>query len=719
MIYVYMVVDGVESILYSPTPSQPDEKILQPMLDMEVNRAGSLTFDIYPNNPLYPDIMNPLAEFIVRDVEAEDPELWRGRLYEIKDGFYKNKHITLEGELAYLQDSLQEPAEFKNVTPKEFLAALLKVHNKKMPAYKQFQLGRVTVTDDHSADSITKRVNKGSYTTSYSDKTFDKISSLISSVGGHLEIRWENGVRYLDYLKDYEKTTSQTIQFGVNLLDFSATWNISDLATVLVPVGTSVTTTDESGNSVSSNTLVSSVNNGSPYIINQTAAAQYGRREQCINFSGIIDPTILLAVGKKWLSDMQFDNMVLEINAVDLADLTDSAEPLRFLHRVHAVSAPHGMDKYFPVTKISLSLDDPSRNVYTMSTTAKPVKTMSTAITDHDQDMENALSGLADEIADIKKKVAAYNNSGAPLDDWIYGLVEIVFDKDDWRYKDDKIKLVHKEFVTRQYISDNEWFKQIGTSMGSSNKSYDTWVDSLFPDDESHNITFAPVPGYDTEVEGNIEPGSLEDQGELFMFKYYGYFNWFTPADSSSYVIYVVAKFREQYQDGSTTYTTAPTVIGRDSSFYYSNCGGIGVSPVAVGTYPANSLIWMNEYGTYGVSLGDSQMRVDVTERYYVFAQCFHVAPAVGDTYTNVLIIANGSSMLASHDAVGGLAPSDGNPSRYYLNVPSPDGYGESPAFTESAMSIKYIATCESAYGQITIQEVMDNVKGLAKTFNL
>ena len=717
MIYIYMVVGGVESILYSPTPSQPNEKIFNPVLDMEVNRAGSLTFDIYPNNPLYSSITNPLAEFIVRDADDDDLELWRGRLYEITDGFYKNKNVTIEGELAYLQDSLQVPAEFKNVTPKEYLSALLKVHNKKMPAYKQFQLGRVTVTDDHSADQITKRVNKGSYTTSYSDKTFDKISSLISSVGGHLEIRWENGVRYLDYLKDYEKSTTQVIQFGVNLLDFSARWNISDLATVLVPIGASTTTTDDSGNSETANTMVSSVNNGSPYILNQTAMDQYGRREQSVTFSGIIDPTVLLAVGKKWLTDMQFDNMVLEINAVDLAILTENTEPLRFLQKVHAVSEPHGMDKYFPVTKIKLVIDDPSKNVYTMSTTAKPVKTMSTAITDHDQDIEDALSGLSDEIADIRKQVASYQTKVTPLDQWIFGKVEIVFDKDDWRYKDDKIKLVHREFITRQYLSDNEWLKQTTHVMGDSNKSYDKWVDSLAPDKIAHDINFWPVPGYDVQT-GAIEPGSIDDKG-LFFYKYYGYLNWQTPADGSTYVIYVVAKFYSTYDDLGNTVTTAPTMFGRGSQNYYSNEGALGISDSAVGTYFAGALLMTNPFNTYGVAMGDSQMRVDVTERYYVFSQCFNVAPTVGDTYTNVLVIANGSSMLMSHDNMGGLAPSDGPPGKYFLNVPYIDGYDSQSAFTDCATSIAYIATCESAYGQITMQEVIDNVQGLAKTFNL
>ena len=112
-------------------------------------------------------------------------------------------------------------------------------------------------------------------------------------------------------------------------------------------------------------------------------------------------------------------------------------------------------------------------------------------------------------------------------------------------------------------------------------------------------------------------------------------------------------------------------------------------------------------------------MRIDATERYYVYAQCYNVAPAVGDTYTNVLVIANGSTMLTSSDNVGGLTPSTNVTSAYFLNVPTIDAYRTSTEYTDSAMSIKYIATCESAYGQITMQEVMDNVKGLAKTFGL
>ena len=86
----------------------------------------------------------------------------------------------------------------------------------------------VTVTD--SNDSLYRYTNY--------EKTIECINDkLIGRLGGHLRVRKVNGVRYLDYLSDYPNTNKQVINFGKNLLDFTKSYDLSELATVIVPLG--------------------------------------------------------------------------------------------------------------------------------------------------------------------------------------------------------------------------------------------------------------------------------------------------------------------------------------------------------------------------------------------------------------------------------------------------------------------------------------------------
>lgn len=56
-------------------------------------------------------------------------------------------------------------------------------------------------------------------------------------MAAHLRVCKADGVRYLDYLKDYPDTCSQVIQFGSNLLDFVRNWDSAEYATAIVPLG--------------------------------------------------------------------------------------------------------------------------------------------------------------------------------------------------------------------------------------------------------------------------------------------------------------------------------------------------------------------------------------------------------------------------------------------------------------------------------------------------
>ena len=76
------------------------------------------------------------------------------------------------------------------MTVRGFLQALIDIHNAKVGDNRKFTLGAVTVTD--SNDSLYRYTNY--------EKTIECINEkLIDKLGGHMRVRKERGVRYLDY----------------------------------------------------------------------------------------------------------------------------------------------------------------------------------------------------------------------------------------------------------------------------------------------------------------------------------------------------------------------------------------------------------------------------------------------------------------------------------------------------------------------------------------
>lgn len=80
---------------------------------------------------------------------------------------------------------------------------------------------------------------------------------------------------------------------------------------------------------------------------------------------------VLLEKAKAYLRDLQFDNMELELSALDLHYLDVSIEAVKLLDEIRVISRPHGLDRMFPVTKLEIPLDNPDQTQFKLGTTVK------------------------------------------------------------------------------------------------------------------------------------------------------------------------------------------------------------------------------------------------------------------------------------------------------------------------------------------------------------
>lgn len=340
--------DGV--CIYNDVFSLDNMKVIDPKLILEDSAAGSLEMTLPHTNVVYNTLVRMTTDISVR---KNGEEIWAGRALSENKDFWNNRVIYCEGELAFFNDSVQPPAEYSGKSIREYLEKLIEVHNSQVGANRQFTIGAVTVVDE----------NFPTYYTNY-EKTMKQLNALVETYGGHLRIRKVDGIRYLDYLKEYPDTCSQVIQFGSNLIDFTRNWDSTEYATAIVPLGNRL---DKSPiETLDAYLTVESVNNGSLYVQSDEAVKNYGWIVKTVTWDDVSDPAVLLEKAKDYLADLQFDNLELELSALDLHYLDVNTEAVKLLDEIRVISRPHGLDRMFPVTKLEIPLDKPENTQFKM-----------------------------------------------------------------------------------------------------------------------------------------------------------------------------------------------------------------------------------------------------------------------------------------------------------------------------------------------------------------
>lgn len=335
-----------------------DLVLISPTVKIGENTAGSFEFSILPKHPHYEEV-NELTSVIT--AYDGDEEIFCGRVVEITKDLYNRKKVICEGELAYFNDSIQRPARYQGLTVRGYLETLVNIHNQQVKNQgidKTFKVGAVTVQDKN--DYVYKYTNW--------ESTLEVIKTdLLKTYGGYLRIRKENGVRYLDYLADYPNTNTQVIEFGSNLLDFTHDMVASDIVTAVIPLGARLEDVTEV-EGLDAYLTIKDVNGGVDYVYSQEAVKSYGWIFKTVKWDDVHVADNLLKKGKEYLTDIQFAKITLTVSAVDLHMLHVDMERIKVLDEIRVTSSPNGLDRFFPVSEMTIYLDKPSNNKLTLGT---------------------------------------------------------------------------------------------------------------------------------------------------------------------------------------------------------------------------------------------------------------------------------------------------------------------------------------------------------------
>ena len=239
---MYFVKYGKE---YLHDPRSKGYILLDLTIDCEENSCGYCDFTIYPDHPMYGKLRERDADNPI-EVYDDDILLFAGFIYELGKEFYLNGQVRCKGELDYLSESIVRPYStlqrgYGNLAPyslNSYFEWLIDQHNKQVSDNKQFKIGHIYLSN----------LDKSNYIYAENDmypSTVEEISEkLINVYGGYLQVRHENGSRYIDYIAEWSDENTQVLDFGVNLTDYTETDDSSSLATYVVPMGASMSSTD-------------------------------------------------------------------------------------------------------------------------------------------------------------------------------------------------------------------------------------------------------------------------------------------------------------------------------------------------------------------------------------------------------------------------------------------------------------------------------------------
>lgn len=384
-----------------------DYKLAKGSITLETNKSGSFVFSIYPDH-FYYDRFVRLKTIIT--VYKSGRIVFRGRILNDVTDHWNNKVLTCEGELGFLQDSIYRPFDFRG-DPFNLFTSLITNHNNQVDEAKRFKIGTQTLVDEHYNYIVCANENH--------DTTINNLNNYLISdtIARYFQItHGEDGtdpIPTINHIADFTKVSTQIIEFGSNLKNFTKTVKAEDIATAIIPIDKNKGT-------------IESVNDGKDYIVNEEGVALYGLIYKVVTFEDANDPSDLLNKATKYLAELTKQNVTLELTAIDLHLLDHSIESFNVGDYIRIVSKPHNFDSVLLCNKQTIDLLKPDNDTITLgytyatlsessskvsSSVNKTITTIQTSIKNVDTKVENLNSTVVSQNSTYDRQISLLTNN--------------------------------------------------------------------------------------------------------------------------------------------------------------------------------------------------------------------------------------------------------------------------------------------------------------------
>lgn len=343
-------------------------------IKLGINTIDSFVFEIFPNNTGYTEIHNLKTLVEVINTKTNKTE-FKGRVllakHKMSDNGLFSKEVTCESELAYLLDSNQKYAECHNITVRSFLELIIDNHNKQVDENKRFVVGVVNVIDNN--DSLYRFLGY--------DKTLDTIKDkLIDRLGGELRIRYDNGIRYLDYLNKIGNRSNTEIRLAKNLKSIEEEKDSAQVITRLIPLGAKIKKKeiDSEGNETEIETeerlTIASVNNNIDYIDDLEAIERFGVIGNTEIWEDVNCANILLTKAKTFLKENNKIKKKYNISALDLSLIGLDIDSIDIYNTYRVINPIMGIDEELRVIEKTIDVSTPQNSNFNVGDKFEDIK---------------------------------------------------------------------------------------------------------------------------------------------------------------------------------------------------------------------------------------------------------------------------------------------------------------------------------------------------------
>lgn len=316
----------------------------------EINAVDDFSFLISINNPGIHKI-NALST-LVEVINTKTNELeFKGRVLLPVPNMDSNglisMKVTCESELGYLMDSIAMYAEFHDISVRDYLSKLIENHNNQVSADKRFEVGIIEITAN--------LYRFWSYGT-----TLETIKEdLIDKLGGEIRIRYENNVRYLDYLNEIGSHSNTEIRLAKNLITLEQEQDPTELVTRLIPLGSKLEDSDE-------RLTIGSINNGLNYIDDTDLISKFGIIVKTETWDDVTEQTNLLRKGQEFLKNNNKIKKAHKVSALDLSLIGLDFESFKVGNYHPVINELMGIDEDLRIVAQKIVIESPESSDLTI-----------------------------------------------------------------------------------------------------------------------------------------------------------------------------------------------------------------------------------------------------------------------------------------------------------------------------------------------------------------
>lgn len=347
----------------------PDLVLTGLKAELALNEAGTFEFTMPITHPFRDSIalMKKSCEVVL---EQDGEVLFRGRVAQRKRGFYGNSQYRCEGDRSYLNDVTLPPYSTANAGMPSTVDGLfnwyMAQYNAKVPPNQRFLAG---INQGSELDQNNYILRENSARVAVWKELKEK---LLEKIGGYVRVRYEDDLRYIDYLSGGDTAVAQRIEFGKNLLDYTRLQDATQFCTRIIPEGAEIKDDDGNGTGVKlsiadlpDDSLQQGFEKVGDAIVNIESERTHGVIEQAITFDDITVASNLLDRGLRHLINVKVGD-TMDITAVDMHMVDPTIKQICLGDYVRATSKPHGFDEYFICTRLTIYPDDPGANKFVL-----------------------------------------------------------------------------------------------------------------------------------------------------------------------------------------------------------------------------------------------------------------------------------------------------------------------------------------------------------------